>query len=70
VAGLKEPMRAVAEISQLWGEEVVRAEPRELAGASREEDIPANRELRHYLREVFDLLEDALAVEEETSNGR
>lgn len=53
------PMRAAAEIQQI-----------ELAGASCEEDIPADRELRHYLREVFDRIEDVLAMEKEAGNGR
>lgn len=64
------PVRAAEAMTQLWGEEVAGVEPRELAGAiSREGDNPANRGLRQYLREVFDLLEDALAIEE-ADNGR
>ena len=64
------PMRAAAEMTQLWGEEVARAEPRELAEMSREGDIPADSELRHYLRKVFDRLGDELAMEKEVGNGR
>jgi hypothetical protein len=65
------PMRAAAEMTKLWGEEVTGAEPRELAGmTSREGDSPNQPELRQFLREVFDRLEDALATEKETGNGR
>lgn len=53
------PMRAAAEIQQI-----------ELAGTSREGDSSIERELRQFLRKVFDRLEDALAMEEETDNGR
>jgi hypothetical protein len=52
-------------------EKVVGAEPRELTGAiSREGDSSAQPELRQFLREVFDRLEDALAIEEEANDGR
>ena len=65
------PMRAAAEMTQLWDEELAGAEPREFAGAtSREGDSPARPELRQFLRGVFDRLEDALATEEEADNGR
>jgi hypothetical protein len=65
------PARAVAEMKQLWGEEVTGTETAQLAGAgSREGDSPAQSELRQFLRGVFDRLEDALIVEEETDNGR
>ena len=33
-------------------------------------DIYTDRELRQFLREVFDWLEDELAVEEEADNGK
>lgn len=49
----KRPIRAAAEIQRI-----------ELAGASREGDIPGDRELRQFFRRVFDRLEDALAMEE------
>lgn len=52
------PMRAAAEIQKI-----------ELVGASREGDNSIDRELRQFLREVFDRLEDALAIEEEVDNG-
>jgi Protein of unknown function (DUF1822) len=57
------PIQAAAEMTQLWGEEVVGAEPRELAGAGRKGGSSAEHELRHYLREVFDRLESALVEE-------
>jgi Protein of unknown function (DUF1822) len=105
------PMRAAAEIIQLWEEKLagvgqtrlwssvefsipsdqppysdpdygdldlpsshgsygVPPESRELAGAgSREGNEPNNRELRQFLRGVFDRLEDSLAIEEEADNG-
>ena len=53
------PMRAAAEIQKS-----------ELTGASREGDSSIDRELRQFLREVFDRLEDALVIEEEVDNGR
>ncbi len=53
------PMRAAAEIQQI-----------EWAGASREGDSSAHTELRQFLREVFDRLEEALAMEEKAENGR
>lgn len=68
LSAAQRPMRAAAEMTQLWGEEVVGK--RQLAGASREGDISAAHELRHYLREVFDQLDDALAMEKETDDGR
>jgi hypothetical protein len=64
------PMRAESEITQLWGEKVVGAEPKELVGESREGDRSVQPELRQYLREVFDRLEDALEAEQEADNGR
>jgi hypothetical protein len=69
-SAVQRPMRAAAEMAQLWGEEVVGAESRELTGASRERDTSAQPELRKFLREVFDRLEDTLKMEEETDNGR
>jgi Protein of unknown function (DUF1822) len=59
------PTRAAAEMSQLWGEEVTGAEVRELTGASREGDNPAQSELRQFLEDVFDRLEDSLEIEAE-----
>jgi Protein of unknown function (DUF1822) len=67
---VQRPMRAAAEMTQLWEEEVMGAESRELVGASREGDSSAHSKLRQFLREVFDQLEDALEMEEETDNGR
>jgi hypothetical protein len=65
------PMRAAAEITKLWGEEVAGAKPKALAGAtSREEGSPAQPELRQFLRGVFNRLEDALEMEEEADNER
>jgi hypothetical protein len=68
-SAIARPARAAAEMTQLWGEELAGAGQRELAGASREEDSPGDRELRQYLWKVFDRLEDALVMEEETGNG-
>lgn len=70
LSAAQRPMRAAKEISQLWGEEFAGAAQKEFAGASREGDSLAERELRDYLREVFDRLEDELAIEEEADNGR
>jgi hypothetical protein len=65
------PIRAAAEMTQLWGEEVAGAEPRTLAETtSREGDSPAQPELRQFLRGVFDRLEDTLAMEKEADHGR
>ncbi len=64
------PMRAAAEITQLWGEEVTGAEPRELVGASREGDSSAQPELRQFLRGIFDRFDDLLEIEEGTDNER
>lgn len=64
------PTRAVAEMTQLWGDEVIGAEARELTGAIREGDSSAQSELRQLLRGVFDRLEDVLEMEGETGNGR
>jgi hypothetical protein len=64
------PMRAAAEMTQLWEEEVAGVGQRELAGASREGDDSADSKLRQYLREVFDQLENLLAKGDETDNGR
>jgi hypothetical protein len=64
------PMRAAAEITQLWGEEVTGAEPRELVGASREGDSSAPPQLRQFLRGVFDRFDDLLEIEEGAENGR
>jgi Protein of unknown function (DUF1822) len=64
-------MRAAAEMTKLWGEEVTGAEPRELAGmTSREGDSPNQPELQQFLREVFDRLEDVLEMEAEADNGK
>jgi hypothetical protein len=68
------PLRAVNEIEQLyneqWGESVTAAESRVFVGASsREGDTPAQLELRKFLREVFDQLEDVLPIEEEIVDG-
>jgi Protein of unknown function (DUF1822) len=51
-------MRAVAEMTGLVG------------AVRRSGDSPDNGELRHYLRSVFDRLEETLAVTEEADNGR
>jgi hypothetical protein len=67
---VQRPMRAVAEMTQLWGEEVVRAELGELTGARCAEDSPTQPDLGKFLREVFDRLEDALVLEEGIDNGR
>jgi hypothetical protein len=65
------PARAAAEMTQLWTDELAGTETVELAGAgSRERDEPSNRELRQFLRGVFDRLEGALAIKEEADNGR
>jgi hypothetical protein len=64
------PMRAADEISQLWGEEVTGAEPRDLVGASREGDSSVQPELRQFLRGVFDRFDDLLEIEEGADNGR
>jgi hypothetical protein len=64
------PMRAAAEISQLWEEEVTGAEPRDLVGASREGDSSVQPELRQFLRGVFDRFDDLLEIEEGADNGR
>jgi hypothetical protein len=58
------PMRAASEITEFWGEEVTRADPRELVGTSREGDSSAQPELSQFLREVFDRLEEELTTEE------
>jgi hypothetical protein len=67
---VQRPMRAASEMAQLLGEEVAGAERRELAGASREGDSPTQPDLGKFLRGVFDRLEDTLAMEEETDDGR
>jgi hypothetical protein len=58
------PMRAASEITEFWGEEVTRADPRELMGTSREGDSSVQPELSQFLREVFDRLEEELTTEE------
>lgn len=55
----KRPKRAAAEI-----------QPIELVGASREGDNPSDRELRQFLRGVFDRLDNALAIEQESDHER
>jgi hypothetical protein len=65
------PMRAAAEIKQVWADEFAGTETAELTAAgSREGNEPRNPELQQFLREVFDRLEDALKTEEEVDNGR
>jgi Protein of unknown function (DUF1822) len=67
---VQRPMRAAAEMTQLWEEEGIGVERKELMGASREGGSPTNSKLRQFLREVFDRLEDALVIEEDTGDGR
>jgi hypothetical protein len=67
---VQRPMRAAAEMTQLWGEEVAGAGLRELTGESREGNSSTQPELRQFLRGVFDRLEDTLAMEGETDGGR
>jgi hypothetical protein len=64
------PTQAVAEMTQLWGNEVIGAEARELTGAIREGDSSAQSELRQLLRGVFDRLEDSLKIEAEADSGK
>jgi Protein of unknown function (DUF1822) len=64
------PMRAAAEMSQLWEEAVAGAEVGGLTGASREENSSTQPELGQFLRGVFDRLEDSLEMERDIGNGR
>jgi Protein of unknown function (DUF1822) len=69
---VQRPMRAAAEMTQLWEQEGMGVEPRprEPMGASREGGSSTNSNLRQFLREIFDRLEEALVIEEEAGDGR
>jgi hypothetical protein len=64
------PSFAAAEMSELWGEELAGEEVRELTGASCEGSSSARSELRQFLQDVFDQLENSLAMEEKTDNRK
>jgi Protein of unknown function (DUF1822) len=68
---VERPMRAAAEMTQLWKDELAGAGQRELAGTtSREGNSPEQPELRQFLRGIFDRLDNVLTMEEEADNGR
>lgn len=69
-SSIKRPARAAQEVSQLYDSELLGTSDRELVTSNREKDSSTNRDLKRFLRNVFDQLEDALILTEESGFGR